>query len=349
MGEASMTIRIINADVLAGLAQLPADSVDCVVTSPPYFGLRSYLPDDHPNKAFEIGQEKTPQEFVDRLVAVFAEVRRVLKPDGTCWLNIGDSYNAAGRVGHGSRSGFKQASNRASASRSDDVRPSDPALKPKDLIGIPWRVAFALQADGWWLRQDIIWAKPNPMPESVTDRCTKAHEYVFLLTKGERYFYDAKAIQEPAICGDPRRPNAPGQVDSRGDGYARGGGKIRESVKRGGFNGKSEAMADDGRNAFRAIEDWRNKRSVWSITTQPFPESHFATMPPELAETCIKAGCRPGGTVLDPFGGAGTTALVADRLQRNAIGIELNEVYVDMAQRRIDGDRGGLLDMMEAS
>ena len=334
-----MTIRIINSDVMDGLRSLPDDSVDCVVTSPPYWGLRDYGVEG------QIGLEKTPDEFVARLVEVFREVRRVLKADGTCWVNLGDSYANDGKWG-GSTSG-----KHVTGLHGDGIGRGkrDTGLKPKDLVGIPWRVAFALQADGWWLRQDIIWAKPNPMPESVTDRCTKSHEYVFLLTKSARYFYDAEAISEPSIYpGDEgylRGPiheasdkvtwRAQSQMDRK---------KARQNVPKGGFGGKT---ADTEQPAFRAIKESRNKRSVWTIATAPFPEAHFATFPPELPELCIKAGCRPGGTVLDPFSGAGTTALVADRLQRHAIGIELNPTYAAMSERRIASDRGGLLDLME--
>lgn len=409
-----MTVRIINADVIDGLKQLPDESVNCVVTSPPYWGLRDYgtatweggdsgcdhlAPLGGGFKASglgnydngmtaevieeqikqkrqqyrdvcgkcgakrvdrQIGLEKTPAEFVSRMVEVFREVRRVLRSDGVCFVNLGDSYVSAppgnkrpsesdidgayGRrrdrqLGHGEDAGAIYAKHKL------------PGLKQKDLVGAPWRVAFALQDDGWWLRQDIIWAKPNPMPESVTDRCTKAHEYVFLLTKSARYFYDAEAISEPSIYpGDEgylRGPiheasdkvtwRAQSQMDRK---------KARQNVPKGGFGGKT---ADSEQPAFRAIKESRNKRSVWTISTNPFPEAHFATFPPELPELCIKAGCPKGGTVLDPFGGAGTTGLVADRLQRHAILIELNPEYAAMAQRRINGDRGGLLDVMEAA
>lgn len=299
-----MTIRIITADVLDGLRSLPDESVHCVVTSPPYWGLRDY------GVAGQIGLELTPQAYVAKMVEVFREVRRVLRSDGTCWVNLGDSYNNRTRVRGSSMSNM-------------------PGIKEKDLIGIPWRVAFALQDDGWWLRQDIIWSKPNPMPESVTDRCTKAHEYIFMLTKSARYAYDADAIKETAVSDHPS-----------GNGFKR---DARLSYQNNFGEGRGNPMqwADVGGN--------RNKRSVWTIATQPFAEAHFATFPPELAEICIKAGCPAGGTVLDPFSGAGTTCLVADRLQRHGIGIEINPEYVALAERRIGGDRGGLLDLMEAA
>lgn len=326
-----MTTRIIQGDCLAALATLPDQSVHCCVTSPPYWGLRDY------GVAGQIGREPTIGEYVEKMVAVFREVWRVLRDDGTLWLNLGDSYAGGGRGGNPDDSPFrKQATNVGSL-----VLPSAiPAgLKPKDLCGIPWRVAFALQAGGWYLRQDIIWSKPNPMPESVRDRCTKAHEYIFLLSKQERYFYDADAIKEDSVTDDPRRPyGSPGANALDGRESPQGNGKPRApaNVKRGGFDGKTSAM--EGREAFRAFTGTRNKRSVWTVTTQPFKEAHFATFPPSLIEPCILAGCPVGGTVLDPFGGAGTTGLVADRLQRDAILIELNPAYADMARARIIGD-----------
>ncbi len=325
-----MTVRIINADVMDGLRQLPDESVHCVVTSPPYWGLRDYGVDG------QIGLEATPEAFVARMVAVFAEVRCVLRSDGTLWLNLGDSY-ASGTKGDNrtdaqerprEAAGFHSGSGKRWAT---GVRKVDAGLAPKQLMGIPWRVAFALQADGWWLRSDIIWHKPNPMPESVTDRPTKSHEYVFLLTKSERYHYDHDAIKEAATMDPKRRLGAVN-------------GKINPDRKDGGQVARVERSvpAQDGDGS-------RNKRSVWTIATAPFSEAHFATFPPELPEICIKAGCPVGGTVLDPFSGAGTTAMVADRLQRHAIGIELNPEYAAMSERRINGDRGGLLDIMEAA
>jgi DNA modification methylase len=325
-----VTVRILQGDCREVLAALPERSAHCCVTSPPYFGLRDYGCDG------QIGLEQTPAEYVEQLVAVFREVRRVLRDDGTLWLNLGDSYAGSwGARGRGDGT---------SAARPDlELKHGTDApgrhgfaplgIKPKDLIGIPWRVAFALQADGWWLRQDIVWAKPNPMPESVQDRCTKSHEYVFLLSKAERYYFDAEAIAEEAING-----TAAGFAPAGGPtpGLPEQSRRRRPSVARGGFAGKTNALP--GREAFRAITDTRNKRSVWTIATRPFSEAHFATMAPELAETCIKAGCPKGGTVLDPFGGAGTTALVADRMQRDAMLIELNPQYAAIAQRRIAAD-----------
>jgi site-specific DNA-methyltransferase (adenine-specific) len=248
------------------------------------------------------------------MVEVFREVRRVLRDDGTLWLNLGDSY-AAMRDSKASpdslRSGDGTKVSGASNRNPANLRASN--LKHKDLVGIPWRIAFALQADGWWLRQDIIWHKPNPMPESVTDRCTKAHEYVFLLTKSARYFYDAEAIKEEATGRDP--------------------GNVNEHKHAG------QAMAETKAGlASIGASETRNKRSVWTITTKPFSGAHFAVMPPDLVEPCVLAGCPESGTVLDPFGGAGTTALVADRLGRNAIICELNPEYVQIAVDRIKQD-----------
>lgn len=317
-----MTVTVLVGNTLDVLRSLPERSVQCCVTSPPYYGLRSYLPDGHPDKHLEIGLEPTPDEYVARMVAVFREVRRTLRDDGTLWLNIGDSYAAGGSGGYGpasTLSGYtsEQTKGRQAYASAVSRKPAA-GYKPKDLLGIPWMLAFALRADGWYLRSEIIWAKPNPMPESVRDRPTKAHEQVFLLSKAQRYFYDADAIAEPSEyppgCGHEDRPQ-------------------------GSFAGKS-ANGINGRNdkAFRAIRETRNARSVWDIATQPFSGAHFATMPPVLAERCIKAGSKPGDAVLDPFGGAGTTGLVADRLGRNATLIELNPQYAAMARERIRAD-----------
>jgi DNA modification methylase len=310
-----MTIRILQGDCRKVLATLPAASVNCCVTSPPYFGLR-----DYGNEA-QIGLEKTPAEFVEQLVLVFSEVRRVLRDDGTLWLNLGDSY--AGSWGARGRGEATNAARPDLELKHGTTAPgrhgfADMGIKPKDLMGIPWRVAFALQADGWYLRQDIIWHKPNPMPESVIDRCTKAHEYVFLLSKSDRYHYDADAIAEPA--------NYP---EGSGNGKR---GKTWEAAQTDPKARTKAGLADIG------ARETRNKRSVWTITTKAFKEAHFATMAPEIAENCIKAGCPEGGTVLDPFGGAGTTGLVADQLHRDALLIELNPEYIDIASRRITAD-----------
>lgn len=301
-----MTVRILKGDCREVLRTLEDESVHCVVTSPPYFGLRDY------GVAGQIGLEPSPEEFVAEMVDVFREVRRILSNDGTLWLNLGDTYAGGGNGGGGSYAS-ERANWRVVPARSGQ-RASVDGLKAKDLVGIPWRVAFALQADGWYLRQDIIWAKPNPMPESVKDRCTKAHEYVFLLSKSQRYYFDSESVREP----------------SNGEWNSAKGFKKEGQSKRNieGRIGNRDNVEQTG----------RNRRSVWTVSTKPFKGAHFATFPPELIEPCILAGCPEGGTVLDPFGGAGTTGLVADRLKRNAILIELNPEYAAMAERRIKSD-----------
>jgi DNA modification methylase len=313
-----VSVSILIGDCRDVLATLPEASVQCCVTSPPYFGLRDY------GNAAQIGLEQTPDAYVAEMVAVFREVRRVLRDDGTLWLNIGDSYSSTSTIqttpkARGGRFGAAGGDGRilAETDQITTVRPDgwNTGCKPKDLIGIPWLVAFALRADGWYLRQDIIWAKPNPMPESVRDRCTKAHEYVFLLSKQASYYYDAKAVAEPSTGRETFF------VANGGD-YMRGSGR------------------NDAGSHNPTQTETRNKRSVWTIASQPFSGAHFATMPPELAETCIKAGSRIGDTILDPFGGAGTTALASDRLQRNATIIELNPAYADIARQRINGEAG---------
>lgn len=354
-----MTVQIITGDCREVLRTLPDKSVHCCVTSPPYFGLRDY------GMAAQIGLEQTPDAFVAEMVSVFREVRRVLRDDGTLWLNIGDSYagswGAQGKretPGEISRNSVRNHPKRAASTGS--IRGD--GLKPKDLIGIPWMLAFALRADGWYLRQDIIWNKPNPMPESVTDRCTKAHEYVFLMSKSERYYYDQDAIAEPLgtssiarlsqnvedQAGSDRVPGktngtmkavgrrAAGNKTHKGlTAYEAGDERMRTKAGLVGFAERERAKVDAG-----DLIGTRNKRSVWTVATQPYSEAHFATFPPALIEPCILAGCPVGGTVLDPFGGAGTTGLVADRLGRNAVLVELNPAYVGIATRRIEGDAG---------
>ena len=434
-------VTIVQGDALESLRLLDDQSVNCCVTSPPYWGLRDYgtatweggdpacahkqgrpgsgradgIVDDRAQRNrdgagamggdcgkcgatridSQLGLEPTPAEYVEKMVAVFREVRRVLRDDGTLWLNLGDSYASdpkKGGSGPGGKNGYGEGyarGMRKGSGRADGIvtdaspRNRDGAppceLPAKNLIGIPWRVAFALQADGWYLRQDIIWAKPNPMPESVRDRCTKAHEYIFMFAKSERYYFDADAIKEPSVTGDTRKPYAPGQVDARGDGHDRGGG--------------SERVEGAGQT--------RNKRSVWTVTTKPFKEAHFATFPPDLIEPCILAGTSEKGycphcgagwkretkteykhhekwfgdkqdarhsrgaagvsydepiatrttgwaptckcpthdpipaVVLDPFSGAGTTGLVAQRSNRRAILLELNPAYIDLTVNRL--------------
>lgn len=370
-------------DAIKTCKQLPSDSVQCVVTSPPYYGLRDYSVEG------QMGLEATPEQYIEKMVELFREIRRVLRDDGTVWLNLGDSYassggktqphrDSSGGIGKKGTRG-EQPYHSAGGGFSRPCTATD-GIKPKDLIGVPWRVAFALQADGWYLRQDIIWHKPNPMPESVRDRCTKAHEYVFLFAKSERYFFDSEAIKEPAV-------------------YPTG---TRKDAKKGSFKSKYHGdVARIGDESFRAIRDTRNKRSVWTISTKPFKEAHFAVMPPDLAEICIKAGTsekgccphcgklwvrilskervatRPGNDtkvtgdsmvdgnrdpqrhvtytqtigwkqscncpehdpvpclVLDPFGGAATTGLVASKLGRRCTLIELNPQYIQIMKNRL--------------
>lgn len=287
-----MSVRMLTGDCRDLLGTLPERSVQCVVTSPPYFGLRDY------QVAGQIGREPTPEEYVAEMVAVFHEVWRVLRDDGVLWLNLGDSYAKAG------------------GQRTD--------IKPKDLIGIPWMVAFALRADGWFLRAENIWAKRNGMPESVTDRPTRLHEHVFLLTKGGRYFYDAEAVKEEGVIAAGTR--------------AAKGGNVRSALK--DVNGRPPKYWD--------YTGTRNLRSVWWIATRPFAGHHFAVMPPEMAELCILAGSRLGDTILDPFSGAGTTALVADRLGRSAIGIELNPDHTAMGSDRVHADAPLLAEVTHA-
>lgn len=381
-----MTISILVGDCRQRLAELPAESVQTCVTSPPYFGLRDYGHDG------QIGLEQTPEAFVSELVAVFREVKRVLRDDGTLWLNLGDSYaRPLEKGGSGTPNGRN--------GRGEEYRgPGLGGLKPKDLIGIPWRVAFALQADGWYLRQDIIWHKPNPMPESVKDRCTKAHEYIFLLSKSERYFYDAEAIAEPVLPESKVRVEAGFVTSERDDATA------AVSI------GANERTRFGLREGF-TMGETRNKRSVWTVTTKPFAGAHFATFPPDLIEPCVKAGTSQHGScsvcgapwyriiekeriydhttsaegkskigpyanqtgngegthdirhgvyartttvgweascscnagvvpslVLDPFGGAGTTGLVADRLGRDAVLCELNPTYAELARERLTSE-----------
>lgn len=349
-----MTVRILRGDCMDVLKGLPDESVHTCVTSPPYFGLRDYGVDG------QIGLEDSPQAFVTTMVAVFEEVRRVLRSDGTCWLNIGDSY--AGSWGAQSRpqgpSG-EMASRSVISARQIRAHPrfdgktgtvgAEWGLKPKDLMLVPFRLALALQAAGWWVRQDIIWAKPNPMPESILDRCTKAHEYLFLLAKSERYHYDADAIRETRTSDEDAAEfrggcYVGGNIDNSNGGKRAVTGNKRVKVP-GGWDrgdGAHGTIHRDGRTSAEyqevAVKKGRNKRSVWTVATHAFPDAHFATFPPALIEPCILAGCPVGGTVLDPFGGAGTTGLVADRHGRNAILIELNPEYAAMAEKRIRGD-----------
>ena len=310
-----MTYTLRCGDAGAELAAIEAGSVQCVITSPPYWGLRDY------GAAGQLGLEATPPAYVAALVAVFAGVWRVLRDDGTVWLNLGDSYASFGRSGRDESPGVGAKQEMRAIERDVIWTPRDEGvrdakfkwtlpggIKPKDLVGIPWRVAFALQAAGWYLRSDIIWAKPNPMPESVTDRPTKAHEYLFLLTKSARYYYDANAIAEIGVG--------------------------RELFGNSRSKGPCEQRQDNDRRDM-TITETRNKRSVWMIATEPYPEAHFATFPEALVEPCVLAGSRPGDRVLDPFCGSGTVGAVAMRAQRHFVGIDLNPAYLELARARI--------------
>lgn len=280
-----MSVRILQGAALDMLRTLPDASVHCIVTSPPYYGLRSYLPANHPDKALEIGLEQTPAAYVERMVEVFRECRRVLRDDGTLWLNLGDAYEA------------------------------------KNRLMIPARIALAMQGDGWWLRDEVVWHKPRPTPFPANDRTVNAHEMIYLLTKRERYWFDWAAIEEPS--------SYPGLVRHAGKAF-------RDLASQ----DPNAARKRPGADRDIVVRETRRKRSVWSVSPSPYREGHFATMPSEIAETCILAGCPVGGTVLDPFGGAGTTGLVADRLQRNAVLIELNAEYAQMARDRVSRDAG---------
>ena len=296
------------------LSKFPDNFIDCCITSPPYWGLRDY------GITGQLGLERSPESYVQRLVMVFRQVRRVLKDEGTLWLNLGDSYFNAPSGARDAERWPKQSAN--------DHRPQKKmlpieGLKQKDLVGIPWMVAFALRADGWFLRQDIIWAKPNPMPESVTDRCTKSHEYIFLFSKSQKYFFDHTAIQEEA------------NYDGRHATFNKGSKKYAN-----GFvpNQSAQSGSVSGHERWQRGEDGeylRNKRSVWTVATKPFSGAHFATFPEELILPMILSGCPRKGIVLDPFMGAGTTALVAKKNGLSYIGCELNQKYIDIAERRI--------------
>lgn len=306
---------ILHGDCLEKLKSIEDNSIDCCVTSPPYWGLRDYGVEG------QLGLEKTPYEYVDSLVKVFIEIRRVLKKEGTLWLNLGDTYCGGGN-NRGSRSDFKfstkQATNRGAVGQVSKygVRSyKSETIKPKDLVGIPWRVAFALQENGWYLRQDIIWHKTNPMPESVKDRCTKSHEYIFLFSKSRKYYFDSENIKENSNGSKPA------------------GNKISRNMNKGRIN--KEGWSFD---PAKSVPEFRNRRSVWTVATKPFKGAHFATFPEALIEPCILAGCPVNGTVLDPFMGSGTVAVVSKKHNRKWLGIELKKEYVEIIQRRLDAE-----------
>jgi DNA modification methylase len=302
-----MKANILIGDVRQQLAQIESGTVQTCVTSPPYWGLRDYGNDG------QIGLEESPEAFVQNLVEVFQEVKRVLKDDGTLWLNLGDSYSGSGKGPAGNLG--KTYDERNMETKHSAIVPA--GLKPKDLVGIPWRVAFALQADGWYLRQDIIWAKPNVMPESVRDRCTKSHEYIFLLTKSPKYYYDHVAIKEPVAASSLKRAESGWKSD-------------RPSAKVGKEGIDIEVM---GRRFVNP--EGRNKRDVWFIPTASFKGAHFAVMPEALVEPCVLAGSKEGDIVLDPFTGSGTVGVVALKHGRNFLGVELNPEYAEIAHNRI--------------
>lgn len=295
-------------DCFEGLKQLDDNSINCCVTSPPYWGLRDYGVEG------QLGLESTPEEYVSKMVEVFREVKRVLRKDGTLWLNLGDSYCGTGNKGEYKDPKYLNGRNGQKVALNNKIK----GLKSKDLVGIPWMVAFALRADGWYLRQDIIWHKPNPMPESVKDRCTKAHEYIFLLTKSAQYYYDNEAIKETAKNAN--------KTISLGE----------KSFSKRQANGVGVEPSGNGKSDNYTVKEYRNKRSVWTVTTKPFKEAHFATFPPDLIKPCILAGCPKNGIVLDPFMGSGTTGMVAAMYRRNFVGFELNQEYCKMAERRIE-------------
>ena len=305
--------KILCGDCLEVLKTLSNESVDCVITSPPYWRLRDYGIEG------QFGLEKTPEEYVAKMVEVFREVKRVLKKEGTLWLNMGDSYTGSGVHEEWHKNPGKSQSARRGCRQG---RPVTSGLKPKDLVGMPWRLAFALQADGWWLRQDIIWSKPNSMPESVTDRCTKAHEYIFLLAKSPKYYFDNEAIKEPLADVSIARQRR--GVSNHHKNINGAPGQLPHTMNEPRENDKN-----------RQVNTIRNKRSVWIITTKPFKDAHFATFPEDLIVPMVKAGCPKRGLVLDPFIGSGTTAVVAKKLGRNYLGIELNPEYIKMANKRL--------------
>lgn len=337
--------KIYNQNCLDGLKNLPNSSIDCCITSPPYWGLRDYGHDD------QIGMEETPDSFVLNMVEVFTEVNRVLKETGTLWLNLGDTYSSHKdcksvpdtlRVG-GNSENANIIDKGKSHSRNTKTLKSV-GLKNKDLIGIPWMVAFALRSSGWYLRQDIIWSKPNPMPESVTDRCTKAHEYIFLLSKSAKYYYDHEAIQTQLTVSSIQRLSQ--DIESQ-NGSDRVPGKTNGTMKAVAHKSAITPGQTPHSKALKRMNGesdpeytTANKRSVWTVTTKPFSGAHFATFPQDLISDCVKAGCPRGGVILDPFMGAGTTAVVARKLDRNFIGFELNAEYIKIAEKRIINEIG---------
>jgi len=315
---------IINADALDALRAIEAATVDVCITSPPYYNLRDYGTDG------QIGLEKTPEEYIDRLLAVFREIRRTLKDGGTLWVNIGDSYATSSNARPPANTRNKHG---------HTVKEIPKGYKPKDLIGIPWMLAFALRADGWYLRQDIIWHKPNAMPESVTDRCTKAHEYIFMLSKSEHYYFNQDAIAER--CGPNTHARISQDLINQISAHRANGGKKTN----GPAKAASQKTQQGETGAIKNNPSWdqsvclpvtkRNKRSVWTIPAKGCKDAHFATFPPDLIRPCVLAGSRPGGVILDPFFGSGTTGLVAAEEGRRYIGIDINPQYCEIAKKRL--------------
>lgn len=336
--------KVYLGDSLEVLMGFPYESIDCCVTSPPYYGLRDYGAEG------QIGLENSPEEYIDKLVSLFREVRRVLKKDGTVWVNLGDSYWGGGWRGAelNEHSGDIQKGSKGThcGETMPKMKGSVGVYKDKDLVGIPWMFAFAMRADGWYLRQDIIWNKPNPMPESVTDRCVKSHEYIFLFSKSKKYYFDYQSIQEEAVTQVDPRIGSREEYSGKRDGKDGNGQRAFVSLKtRPKFGGNKYGDSDDTHFSTYSGKEWepqkdgdvvvRNKRSVWTVNVKPTKEAHFATYPQELIRPCILAGCRSGGVVLDPFMGSGTTGIVSRNLGRNFVGIELNPEYRNMAERRI--------------
>lgn len=329
--------KIYHSDALTFLKSLPDQFVNCCITSPPYWGLRDYGVEG------QLGQEKTPEEFILKLVAIFSEVKRVLKNEGTIWVNIGDTYCSTAPGSMGTDLHISGISEETAKSRKRYRQRTPLGCKPKDLVGIPWMLAFALRSDGWYLRQDIIWSKPNPMPESVTDRCTKAHEYIFMLSKSPKYYYDSESIRTPAKETSIARwaqnielQNGSEMAVDKTNGTMKAVGGPKKDKQSGhsrrhaGFNERWDLMTKEEQTSIGA-----NKRSVWTVNTKPFKEAHFATFPQELIQPCILAGCPKGGIVLDPFMGACTTGLTSLELDRNFIGSELNPEYIKIGEKRI--------------
>ena len=341
-----MAVKILQGDCRDVLKTLPSESVHTVVTSPPYWRQRDY------GMAGQLGLESTPEEYIDKLTAIFAECRRILRTDGTCWVNLGDKWASGGNGGGGS---FMEDRGEAwaHAKNSKGWRSPPTGYKDKDLVGVPWMLAFAMRAEGWYLRQCNIWAKPNGMPESARDRSTASHEYVFQFAKNNVYWYDTDAARTPPAPATETRlaQNVEAQGGSaRANGGAKTNGPmkaVRRSDKQRGHTRKHEGFNDRWDKMERSEQqaNGANLRSVWWISPAQYRDGHYAVMPDALAEICIIAGCPAGGTVLDPFFGAGTTGVVADRLQRSCIGIELNETYAAMAAERIRKDGGFFSDV----